>query len=111
MTPWEWEAPEGTTDGATRAPAAHLVRALRHQGFAVARLGTGTSRRQLKAANQAGARAAVLVHPEGEVTVRDMVDGHQVVLHRQHRLEEVLPGRVGEALRGQGVPQHGAGDT
>ena len=49
--------------------------------------------------------------PEGEVTVRDMVDGHQVVLHRQHRLEEVLPGRVGEALRGQGVPRHGAGDT
>jgi len=77
------------------------VQDLRYQGFAVPALSAGTSRRQLKNANQAGARAAVLVHPSGSLTVRDMTHGDQVELG-----DAADATAVGEALREQGVPLH-----
>jgi len=68
-----------------------IVQGLRHRGYLVGSLTKGSSRRQLKNANQSGAAAVVLVHQEEKeeeeegdgtpiVTVRNMKNGEQFEL-------------------------------
>ena len=79
-----------------------VVQGLRHMGYTVPSLTKGTSRRQLKHANQVGAKAAILVHSDASVTVRNMETGDQVEL-RRGLSEDSIVDAVDVVLRAEGL--------